>query len=299
MQLETGQIDSTTEGNPKNFRNLQELHRGLEQLPSAPRDAGTVKRLVSRGPGGLRHLPARAQLTQHGGMPDDAWARRDNPNPEAQVAVMQWEIANLICNGQPLELAGDNLFLDLDLSARNLPTGSQLQVGGALMEVTPKPHNGCKKFRARFGEDALRFAAAKDLRHLNLRGIYLRVLADGEVAVGDGVRVLSRGPALQKSTSAYTAVLELVRQIPPGKVMTYGQIATLLGSPRGARAVGYAMFFSGLDDVPWHRVINAKGEISLGGHADRPIVQRQMLQAEGVEFTQQGRIDLASYLWQF
>ncbi len=79
--------------------------------------------------------------------------------------------------------------------------------------------------------------------------------------------------------------------------MTYGQIATLLGTPRAARAVGYAMFFCKDDSVPWQRVINAKGEISLGGHVDRPLLQRELLLAEGVEFTADGRIALKRHLW--
>jgi len=95
----------------------------------------------------------------------------------------------------------------------------------------------------------------------------------------------------------FAAIWALVRRIPAGRVMTYGQIATLLGSPRGARAVGYAMFFSDAADVPWHRVINARGEISLGGHVDRPAVQREMLAAEGVDFDANGKVDLGKYLW--
>ncbi len=97
--------------------------------------------------------------------------------------------------------------------------------------------------------------------------------------------------------SLYTAIWALVRAIPPGRVMTYGQIATLLGTPRAARAVGYAMFFCKDDGVPWQRVVNAKGEISLGGHVDRPILQRELLLAEGVNFDAAGRIDLKRYLW--
>lgn len=95
----------------------------------------------------------------------------------------------------------------------------------------------------------------------------------------------------------YRAAWELVKQIPPGRVMTYGQIATLLGTPRAARAVGYAMFFVRGADVPWQRVVNAKGMISLGGDLDRPALQRDLLQAEGVSFDDTGRIDLAKYLW--
>jgi methylated-DNA-protein-cysteine methyltransferase-like protein len=97
--------------------------------------------------------------------------------------------------------------------------------------------------------------------------------------------------------SPYEAVWALVRNVPPGRVATYGQLATLLGSPRGARQVGFAMFFAGLTDVPWHRVVNARGEISHGGHPDRPAVQRALLEAEGVAFDDAGRIDLGQYGW--
>jgi MOSC domain-containing protein YiiM len=84
------------------------------------------------------------------------------------------------------------MFLDLDLSAANLPAGAVLRAGTVTLEVTPMPHNGCRKFRARFGDSALRFVSARELRHLNLRGIYLRVTEEGEIAVGDPVKVLRR-----------------------------------------------------------------------------------------------------------
>jgi MOSC domain-containing protein YiiM len=109
--------------------------------------------------------------------------------------VMQTGIARLIANGQPLTTFGDNLFVDLDLSAANLPTGTRLAVGEAIVEVTPKPHNGCSKFDVRFGNDALRFVQAPATRSENRRGIYWKVVTPGEVAIGDPVRVLHRGPA--------------------------------------------------------------------------------------------------------
>ena len=87
---------------------------------------------------------------------------------------------------------GDNLFVELDLSAANLPTGTRLAVGEAIVEVTPKPHNGCSKFDARFGNDALRFVQAPATRPENRRGIDWKVVTAGEVAVGDAVRVLLR-----------------------------------------------------------------------------------------------------------
>lgn len=114
-----------------------------------------------------------------------------------QLAVMQLDVAELIANGQPLALYGDNLFLDLDLSTRNLPLGSRVRAGDVVLEVTPAPHNGCRKFRARFGDEALRFVSSPSLRSRNLRGIYLRVVAAGEVACGDAVEVLSRPDVLR------------------------------------------------------------------------------------------------------
>ena len=151
--------------------------------------------LVTRVRDGRREEPPRVVLTAAAGMPGDAWHRRSPDEFDAQLAVMQHAVAALIANGQPLPLFGDNLFLDLDLSAGNLPIGSRVRAGKALLEVTPKPHNGCHKFKGRFGADALRFVAHAERRHLNLRGIYLRVIEDGEVAVGDVVEVVARGAA--------------------------------------------------------------------------------------------------------
>lgn len=142
-----------------------------------------------------REVLDRTTVTPDGGIPMDAWSqgRGGSPPPDAQLAVMQLGVAELVANGQPLTLFGDNLFLDLDLSAENLPVGSRLRVGDvAIFEVTPKPHNGCKKFQARFGDGALRFVSAKETRSQNLRGVYLQVVVAGEIGVGDPVTVLSR-----------------------------------------------------------------------------------------------------------
>ena len=161
-------------------------------MPAAGCDRGRVHLLVTRVAGGRRECPDRVRLTTLDGMPGDAWKRKTPHKPEAQLTVMQADVATLIANGQPLPLFGDNLFFDLDLSAANLPIGSRLRVGAAVLEVTPKAHTGCSKFKGRFGADALRFVAHPDRRDRKLRGIYLRVIEDGEVAVGDAVTVVTR-----------------------------------------------------------------------------------------------------------
>lgn len=97
----------------------------------------------------------------------------------------------------------------------------------------------------------------------------------------------------------YAQVYALVHQVPRGMVVTYGQVAALLGSPRAARAVGYALrFLPAGSDVPWHRVINHRGAISLRIPAESPWTQRLRLEAEGVVFDAAGRVDLRHYRWQ-
>jgi MOSC domain-containing protein YiiM len=185
-------LDSQSMGDPARFLPLDTLVERLARLPVAPRDHGGLTGLVTRVAGGRREMPARVVLTAAGGMPGDGWLRKSPDKPEAQLTVMERAVAELIANGQPLALFGDNLFFDLDLSAANLPIGSRLRAGAVLLEVTPKAHNGCVKFKGRFGADALRLVAHPERRHLNLRGIYLRVIEDGEVACGDAVEVVSR-----------------------------------------------------------------------------------------------------------
>jgi MOSC domain-containing protein YiiM len=185
-------IDSHTEGDSATFLEFDVLQTRLASAPGASADVGRVRMLVTRHQGGRRQSLEHVTMTPESGMPGDAWGRQRRPSADAQLAVMQFNVAELIANGQPLELFGDQMFLDLDLSAANLPAGAVLRAGTVTLEVTPMPHNGCRKFRARFGDSALRFVSARELRHLNLRGIYLRVTEEGEIAVGDPVKVLRR-----------------------------------------------------------------------------------------------------------
>jgi MOSC domain-containing protein YiiM len=198
-------IDSTSTGDPDRFRSLEDLKQMLSAM-SRPADKGRVALLMRRGKRGLREILDKALLAPDTGVPGDAWSRDPERHPDMQIAVMEQKVAELIANGQPLSLFGDCLMLDLDLSAKNLPPGSEVRVGGALLVVTPMPHNGCQKFRARFGQDALRFVVMRELRHNNLRGTYMRVIEAGEVSVGDPVEVISR-PSAQKPLSALSEIV--------------------------------------------------------------------------------------------
>jgi len=179
-------------GDPQRHLAWEALTAGWQALPPAPTDAGRVALLVRRRADGGRETPERVRLCPREGLPGDGWQRRPPRDPAAQLAVMRRDVAALLANGQPLTLFGDDLFVELDLSAANLPAGARLRIGAAEVEVTPKPHDGCRKFRARFGPGALRFVQEPATRDRNFRGIYWKVTLAGEVAVGDAIQVLSR-----------------------------------------------------------------------------------------------------------
>lgn len=170
-----------------------QLEAAMAALPLAPRDRGTVELLVARPTVGARELPQAAMLSVDGGMPRDRWSSDDRYGPAYQLATTRSDLARLISNGQALELHGDNLYLHLDLSEDNLPTGSLLQMGQARLQVTPQAHNGCKKWVQRFGLDVMQMSMDAALRPMHLRGIYLQVVTPGYVRVGDPVEVVRRG----------------------------------------------------------------------------------------------------------
>ena len=169
---------------------MAELEAGLARLPEAPKNRGRLMLISSRQPDGARETPSRVRLTSEEGVPGDGWNRRPPRDPEAQLAVIRMDLAQLIAGGQPVTHSGDNLYVDLDLTAENLPTGTRLRVGEAVVEVTPNPHDGCLKFKGRFGQDALVFVQAPSTRHENRRGIYWKVVEPGDARVGD----VRRGP---------------------------------------------------------------------------------------------------------
>jgi MOSC domain-containing protein YiiM len=151
----------------------------------APRGRGTVRLICVRVDEGVHETPEQVDVTVEDGVAGDRWAtgRRDR---DAQVTLMNVRVAELI--GGPLDLPGDNFQVDLDLSEEALPVGTRLRIGSALLEVSPAPHTGCKKFRERFGLDALTWV--NDNRDRRLRGMNCRVLEAGAVAVGDSVAVV-------------------------------------------------------------------------------------------------------------
>jgi MOSC domain-containing protein YiiM len=170
---------------------LAQLEAGLRSLPEAPKDSGRVALIVCRRAPGEHEAIEKVQLSLEEGVTGDEWKRRGG-QLDAQITIIRRDVSELISNGQSLTVSGDNLVVDMDISAENLPAGTRLRVGKAIVEMTPLPHNGCKKFAARFGPDAVRFCQAPATRHLNLRGIHWKVIEPGEVRVGDVIQVLSR-----------------------------------------------------------------------------------------------------------
>lgn len=178
-------------GRRSRHRSGEELVAGLQKL-APPSDVGSLALIVTRGDDGHRETPECTTLTPEGGVPGDVWFRDNPERMDTQIALMRVDVAELVAAGQPLTLFGDNLLVDLDLSLGNLPAGSRFRVGAAELEVTPEPHDGCLKFKQRFGGDALRFTAEPDYKHLRLRGLYAKVVVAGEVTAGDRIEVLSR-----------------------------------------------------------------------------------------------------------
>jgi MOSC domain-containing protein YiiM len=173
---------------------MAELEAGLDEIRRSPRDEGTLTLIVRRPETDGREVLEEGELTLEDGLVGDNWktrARSGEPNPDTQLNVMNARSIALISPAKDRwQLAGDQLFLDIDLSNENLPPGSQLAVGDAVIQVTEVPHTGCKKFVARFGMDAMNFVNSAVGRQLNLRGINARVVKPGAIRTGDAVRKL-------------------------------------------------------------------------------------------------------------
>lgn len=177
---------------------MAELQAGLEHIRRAPKDDGTVEMIVRRPKKLARDVLQEAQLDLADGLVGDNWKsrgsrmRRDgSADPEQQITIMNSRVIALVAqHRERWPLAGDQLLIDLDLSADNLPPGTQLAIGSAMVEVTAAPHTGCGQFKWRFGHDALTFVNSAVGKQLCLRGVNAKVVQPGIVRVGDRARKL-------------------------------------------------------------------------------------------------------------
>lgn len=168
------------------------LVAGLDHIRQSPKDASVVELIVCRPATGDRKVLDEGRLDPAVGLTGDRWVQGDaREYPGTQITIMNSRAAALVAQSKHRwPLAGDQLYVDLDLSEANLPPGTRLTVGEAELEVSTEPHLGCRKFVERFGLDAMKLFNSPEGRALHLRGIYARVVKAGTVRVWDAVTVI-------------------------------------------------------------------------------------------------------------
>lgn len=177
---------------------MEELEAGLDLIRQSPADEGMLELIVRRPRVDEREVLDEGMLDLKDGLIGDSWKFRgssrtpdNSPHPETQINIMNARVISLIAQEREhWPLAGDQLFLDMNLGLQNLPAGTQLAVGSAIIEVTPIPHTGCKKFVARFGLEAMKFVNSTVGRELCLRGINAKVVQGGAIRTGQVVKKL-------------------------------------------------------------------------------------------------------------
>lgn len=175
------------------YLSTTELEAGLEHIRQAPKDSGTLKMIVRRPREDERDVTDYGELSITEGLVGDNWKSRGSRHTHdgsatlySQITVMNARCAALLAQSEERwALAGDQLFVDFDLSEDNIPPGSRLAIGSAILEVSAEPHSGCKKFSARFGVEAMIFVNSPEGKRLHLRGINARVIQAGAIRVGD------------------------------------------------------------------------------------------------------------------
>ena len=189
---------ATIDTNPHSsfYRTTEELQAGLDHVRDSPKGAGTLELLVRRPSKGEREVLAEAELNSEVGVVGDRWvmssSRRTgdgSAHPDMQLNIMNARAAALVAG--PKErwpLAGDQLYVDMDLTDEALPFWTKLAIGTAIIEITDQPHDGCAKFTERFGIDAARFVNSPIGKELHLRGINARVVQPGTIRPGDEIR---------------------------------------------------------------------------------------------------------------
>jgi hypothetical protein len=176
-------------------RPIAELEASLDEIRRSPADDGILRLIVRRPAVDRREIVETAQLDTEQGLMGDTWRTRGSratadgtADPEAQVTLMNARVATALSGSvDGWAVAGDQLYVDLDLAVSNLPPGTRLAIGDAVLEVSEKPHTGCAKFSGRFGVDALRFVSTPQGRELRLRGVNARVVQGGHIRAGDRI----------------------------------------------------------------------------------------------------------------
>ena len=166
-----------------------ELAAALPELERTPRERGRVELIVRRPSSGQREVLEVGTLDVDEGLLGDRWARGKRRRVN-QLTLINTRFVALVAQRERWPLAGDQLYVDFDLSVEHVPPGTRIALGAAEIEVSPEPHTGCRLFAERFGVDAQRFAGSAEGLALSLRGINAWVVKGGEVRVGDEVRAL-------------------------------------------------------------------------------------------------------------
>jgi hypothetical protein len=177
---------------------MDELEAALDYLRQSPKNDGVLQLIVRRPQVDEREVLEEAQLDPIEGLIGDSWKARKSsrtpdgsPHPDMQLNIMNIRVTALVAQEKERwPLAGDQLYIDMDLSKENLPAGSRIAIGSAVIEVSPQPHTGCHKFVSRFGADAMKFVNSPAGKQLCLRGINAKVIQGGTVKVGAAVRKL-------------------------------------------------------------------------------------------------------------
>ena len=175
---------------------MADLEAGLDYIRQSPKDNGILRMIVRRPQEDEREIVGEGELDPLHGLLGDNWNSRGSGHTsdgsvhtDTQITVMNARtIALLAQDKERWSLAGDQLYIDLDLSTDNLPPGTRLAIGSAMIEVSAEPHTGCKKFSSRFGVEAMKFVNSPEGKQLHLRGINAKVIQAGTIRVGEVVR---------------------------------------------------------------------------------------------------------------
>lgn len=177
---------------------ISELQLGIDEIKDSPKDNGVLEMIVRRPETETREIINAGEISLTNGLEGDNWKARGSSSipdgsadPEAQITLMNTRVIQLLAGDKEhWQWAGDQLFVDIDLSIDNFPPHSRLQIGSAILEISAKPHTGCKKFSGRFGIEALEFISTPLGKALRMRGVNAKVVQAGEIKVGDIVKKL-------------------------------------------------------------------------------------------------------------